>query len=103
MLKHNLHVWGVMLKHNLHVWGVMLKHNLHVYMSCFGFRVSCFESHRGHAARYAVRSSAFWLTNSRCRAFTSSFRGAIPPMAANAAAQPEAWPIAIAGAIERAD
>ena len=49
------------------------------------------------------RNSAFWLRSSFCNSFTSSFRGGTLLVAAIAAAQPEAWPIAIAGAIERAD
>jgi len=49
------------------------------------------------------RNSAFWVSNSFCTDFTSSFRGWMLPFAARAAAHPEAWPMAIAGAIERAD
>jgi hypothetical protein len=50
-----------------------------------------------------IRSSAFCPSSNFCSAFTSSLRGATPVVAAIAAAHPEAWPMAIAGAIDRAD
>jgi len=69
-------------------------------------RVSCSQTNKHNRDGYptcCIRSSAFWLSSNFCSALTSSFRGGTLPLAAIAAAQPEACPIAIAGAIERAD
>jgi hypothetical protein len=50
-----------------------------------------------------LRNSAFWLNSSFCTCLASSSLGERLPLTARAAAQPDAWPMAIAGAIDRAD
>ncbi len=50
-----------------------------------------------------TRNSAFWLTSSFCKLLTSSFLGGTPVVATSAAAHPDAWPTAMAGAMDRAD